>query len=102
MPASEVRKSGRDALIATMPMTRVGRSREKGETQGFMKVLVDLQSKQILGATILGVNGEEAIHTIVDIMTTRAPYTTLQIAMHIHPTISELLPTLLDGLVPMK
>ncbi|MEM5368259.1 FAD-containing oxidoreductase [Paraburkholderia azotifigens] len=99
---NDVRKSGRDALIATMPMTRVGRAREKGETDGFMKVLVDPQSKQILGATIYGVDGDEAIHTFVDIMTARAPYTTLQYAMHIHPTISELIPTLLDGLAPMK
>ncbi|MEM5346085.1 FAD-containing oxidoreductase [Paraburkholderia azotifigens] len=99
---NDVRKSGRDALIATMPMTRVGRAREKGETDGFMKVLVDPQSKQILGATVYGVDGDEAIHTFVDIMTARAPYTTLQYAMHIHPTISELIPTLLDGLAPMK
>ncbi|MEM5435572.1 FAD-containing oxidoreductase [Paraburkholderia diazotrophica] len=102
MSESEVRKEGRDALVATMPMTRVGRAREKGETQGFMKVLVDRQSKQILGATILGVDGDEAIHTFIDIMTARAPYTTLQFAMHIHPTISELIPTLLDGLAPLK
>lgn len=102
MSEREVRESGREALIATMPMTRVGRAREKGETAGFMKVLVDPQSKQIIGATILGVDGDEAIHTFIDIMTARAPYTTLQFAMHIHPTISELVPTLLDGLAPMK
>jgi pyruvate/2-oxoglutarate dehydrogenase complex dihydrolipoamide dehydrogenase (E3) component len=102
MSESEVRKAGIDALIATMPMTRVGRAREKGETAGFMKVLVDKASKQILGATILGVDGDEAIHTFIDIMTARAPYTTLEFAMHIHPTISELVPTLLDGLAPMK
>ncbi|NEK56167.1 FAD-containing oxidoreductase, partial [Rhizobium leguminosarum] len=89
MSEHEVRASGRDALIATMPMTRVGRAREKGETDGFMKVLVDNASKQILGATIYGVDGDEAIHTFIDIMTARAPYTTLQFAMHIHPTISE-------------
>jgi pyruvate/2-oxoglutarate dehydrogenase complex dihydrolipoamide dehydrogenase (E3) component len=102
MSEHEVRRSGRDALIATMPMTRVGRAREKGETDGFMKVLVDRASKQILGATIYGVDGDEAIHTFIDIMTARAPYTTLQFAMHIHPTISELVPTLLDRLAPMK
>ncbi|WP_109483190.1 FAD-containing oxidoreductase [Paraburkholderia sp. C35] len=102
MAEHEVRASGRDALIATMPMTRVGRAREKGETDGFMKVLVDSASKQILGAAIYGVDGDEAIHTFIDIMTARAPYTTLQFAMHIHPTISELVPTLLDGLAPMK
>ncbi|MFB9124667.1 FAD-containing oxidoreductase [Paraburkholderia dipogonis] len=99
---AEVRKSGRDALIATMPMTRVGRARERGETDGFMKVMVDQESKRILGAAIHGIEGDEAIHTFIDIMTTGAPYPTLQYAMHIHPTISELIPTLLDGLKPMK
>jgi pyruvate/2-oxoglutarate dehydrogenase complex dihydrolipoamide dehydrogenase (E3) component len=99
---AEVRKAGRDALIATMPMSRVGRARERGETDGFMKVMVDAQSKQILGAAIHGIEGDEAIHTFIDIMTAGAPYPTLQYAMHIHPTISELVPTLLDGLKPMK
>ncbi|HEX7912173.1 MAG TPA: FAD-containing oxidoreductase [Paraburkholderia sp.] len=99
---TEVRQSGRDALIATMPMSRVGRARERGETDGFMKVLVDAQSKQILGAGIHGIEGDEAIHTFIDIMTAGAPYPTLQYAMHVHPTISELVPTLLDGLKPMK
>ncbi|WP_341314985.1 FAD-containing oxidoreductase [Paraburkholderia sp. IMGN_8] len=98
----DVRKSGRDALISTMPMTRVGRARERGETDGFMKVLVDARSKQILGAAIHGIEGDEAIHTFIDIMTAGAPYPTLQYAMHIHPTIGELVPTLLDGLKPMK
>ena len=99
---AEVRESGRAALIATMPMTRVGRARERGETDGFMKVLVDAETKQILGAAILGIEGDEAIHTFIDIMTAGAPYPTLQYAMHIHPTISELVPTLLDGLKPLK
>ena len=99
---AEMRKAGRDALIATMPMSRVGRARERGETDGFMKVLVDAQSKRILGAAIHGIEGDEAIHTFIDIMTAGAPYPTLQYAMHIHPTISELVPTLLDGLKPMK
>ena len=99
---TEVRESGRAALISTMPMTRVGRARERSETDGFMKVLVDAQTKQILGATILGIEGDEAIHTIIDIMTARAPYPTLQYAVHIHPTISELVPTLLDGLKPLE
>ncbi|WP_025598782.1 FAD-containing oxidoreductase [Burkholderia sp. WSM2230] len=98
----DVRKSGREALIATMPMSRVGRARERGETDGFMKVLADARSKQILGAAIHGIEGDEAIHTFIDIMTAGAPYPTLQYAMHIHPTISELIPTLLDGLRPMK
>ncbi|WP_233848379.1 FAD-containing oxidoreductase [Paraburkholderia sp. HD33-4] len=102
MSEEEVRKSGREALIATMPMSRVGRARERGETDGFMKALVDANSKQILGAAIHGVEGDEAIHTFVDIMTAGAPYPTLQYAMHVHPTISELVPTLLDGLKPMQ
>jgi pyruvate/2-oxoglutarate dehydrogenase complex dihydrolipoamide dehydrogenase (E3) component len=99
---TEVRQSGRAALIATMPMSRVGRARERGETDGFMKALVDAHTKQILGAAILGIEGDEAIHTFIDIMTAGAPYPTLQYAMHIHPTISELVPTLLDGLRPLK
>ena len=99
---AEVRASGRTALIATMPMSRVGRARERGETDGFMKVLVDAETKHILGAAILGIEGDEAIHTFIDIMTAGAPYPTLQFAMHIHPTISELVPTLLDRLEPMK
>ena len=99
---TEVRKSGRDALISTMPMSRVGRARERGETDGFMKVLVDAQSRQILGAAIHGIEGDEAIHTFIDTMTAGAPYPTLQYAMHVHPTISELVPTLLDGLKPMQ
>jgi pyruvate/2-oxoglutarate dehydrogenase complex dihydrolipoamide dehydrogenase (E3) component len=102
MSETEVRQSGRAALIATMPMSRVGRARERGETDGFMKVLVDAETKKILGATILGIDGDEAIHTFIDIMTAGAPYPTLQFAMHVHPTISELVPTLLDGLKPMK
>ncbi|MBB5498582.1 FAD-containing oxidoreductase [Paraburkholderia sp. MM5384-R2] len=102
MSELEVRNSGREALIATMPMSRVGRARERGETDGFMKALVDANSKQILGAAIHGIEGDEAIHTFVDIMTAGAPYPTLQYAMHVHPTISELVPTLLDGLKPMQ
>ncbi|MBC8724504.1 FAD-containing oxidoreductase [Paraburkholderia sp. 31.1] len=102
MSEEEVRNSGREALIATMPMSRVGRARERGETDGFMKALVDANSKQILGAAIHGIEGDEAIHTFVDIMTAGAPYPTLQYAMHVHPTISELVPTLLDGLKPMQ
>ncbi|MFT4070046.1 FAD-containing oxidoreductase [Paraburkholderia sp.] len=102
MSEAQVRESGRAALIATMPMSRVGRARERGETDGFMKVLADAKSKQILGAAIHGIEGDEAIHTFIDIMTAAAPYPTLQYAMHVHPTISELVPTLLDGLEPME
>jgi pyruvate/2-oxoglutarate dehydrogenase complex dihydrolipoamide dehydrogenase (E3) component len=102
MSEREVRASGRPALIATMPMARVGRARERGETDGFMKALVDAQTKRILGASIFGIEGDEAIHTFIDTMTAGAPYTTLQFAMHVHPTVSELVPTLLDGLRPLQ
>jgi pyruvate/2-oxoglutarate dehydrogenase complex dihydrolipoamide dehydrogenase (E3) component len=101
MTEAQVRKSGRKALIGTRPMTRVGRAVEKGETQGFMKVLVDADTKEILGASILGVTGDEVIHTLLDVMYANAPYTTISRAMHIHPTVSELLPTLLQDLKPM-
>lgn len=102
MSEREVRESKRPALIATMPMSRVGRARERGETDGFMKALVDAQTKRILGASIVGIEGDEAIHTFIDTMTADAPYTTLQFAMHVHPTVSELVPTLLDGLKPLQ
>jgi len=97
----EVRERGKPALIAKMPMSRVGRARERGETDGFMKAMVDAQTKRILGAAIFGIEGDEAIHTFVDTMTADAPYTTLQYAMHVHPTVSELVPTLFDGLKPL-
>jgi pyruvate/2-oxoglutarate dehydrogenase complex dihydrolipoamide dehydrogenase (E3) component len=98
---AEVRGSGRPALVGSRPMTRVGRAREKGETQGFMKITVDAESKLILGAAILGTEGDEAIHCILDVMYAKAPYTVLQRAMHIHPTVSELIPTVLGELQPM-
>ena len=97
----EVRKSGRPALIGRRPMTRVGRAIEKGETQGFMKILVDAQNHQILGAAILGTGGDEAIHSILDVMYAKAPYTVIQRAVHIHPTVSELIPTMLGELQPL-
>jgi pyruvate/2-oxoglutarate dehydrogenase complex dihydrolipoamide dehydrogenase (E3) component len=98
---AEVRKSGKRALVGMRPMTRVGRAVEKGETQGFMKVLVDADNKAILGAAILGTGGDEAIHCILDTMYAKAPYTTLQRTMHIHPTVSELIPTILGELTPL-
>ncbi len=101
MTETEVRESGRPALIGTRPMTKVGRAVEKGESQGFMKVLVDAETKHILGAAILGVGGDEAIHCILDVMYSRQPYTTLQRAVHIHPTVSELIPTMLGDLKPL-
>jgi len=102
MTDTEVLKSGRPALRGMRPMTRVGRANEKGETQGFMKITVDRDSKQILGTAILGIEGDEAIHCILDVMYTKAPYTTLQRAMHIHPTVSELIPTILGELKPLE
>jgi len=98
----EARDSGRHVLIGTRPMSRVGRAVEKGESQGFMKILVDADSKQILGAAILGTGGDEVIHCVLDMMYARAPYTVLQRAMHIHPTVSELIPTILGELRPLQ
>ncbi|BBZ16724.1 FAD-containing oxidoreductase [Mycolicibacterium gadium] len=101
MTVDEVRKSGRKALVGKRPMTRVGRAVEKGETQGFMKVVVDAETEQILGATIFGVGGDEVIHSILDIMTAKKPYTAISRTMHIHPTVSELVPTMLQDLQPL-
>ena len=83
-------------------MTRVGRAIEKGETQGFMKIVVDAESRKILGAAILGTGGDEAIHGIIDIMNADVPYTVLQRAVPIHPTVSELIPTLLGEMQPIR
>ena len=99
---AEVRKSGRPALMAKMAMEDVGRAFEKGETQGFMKILVDAETKQFLGASILGIGGDEVIHSILDLMYAKAPYTVMQRAVHIHPTVSELLPTMLGDLKPLE
>jgi pyruvate/2-oxoglutarate dehydrogenase complex dihydrolipoamide dehydrogenase (E3) component len=102
MTEAEVRKSGRKALIGHRPMTRVGRAVEKGETQGFMKVLIDAETKMILGASLLGIECDEIIHSILDVMYAKAPYTVIQRAMHIHPTVSELIPTMLGDLKPLS
>ena len=99
---AEVRRTGKPALIGTRPMTKVGRAVEKGESKGFMKVLVDAESKKIIGAAILGTGGDEAIHCILDTMYSGSQYTTLQRAMHIHPTVSELIPTVLGDLKPLR
>lgn len=102
MTEAQARASGKQLLIGTRPMTRVGRAVEKGETQGFMKVIVEAQSKRIIGASILGVGGDEAIHGVIDVMNADVPYTTLQQAVPIHPTVSELIPTVLGDLQPAK
>ena len=101
MTDAELRTSGRPALAAKYPMSRVSRAYEKGETQGFIKISVDADTKQILGAAILGVGGDEVIHVLLDVMYAKAPYTVIQRAMHIHPTVSEYLPTVLAKLAPL-
>ncbi|MBL6615484.1 MAG: FAD-containing oxidoreductase [Reyranella sp.] len=101
MTEAEVRKSGKRALMAKIAMEDVSRAYEKGETEGFMKVLVDAESQQILGASFLGASGDEAIHCVLDTMYAKAPYTVLQRAMHIHPTIAEFIPTMLGDLAPL-
>lgn len=102
MSEAEVRASGRPALIGTMPMTRVGRAKERGETTGFMKVLVDAQTQRILGAALLCIEGDEIVHSLLDVMAADAPYTVIERAVHIHPTVSELIPTLLGQLKPLE
>jgi pyruvate/2-oxoglutarate dehydrogenase complex dihydrolipoamide dehydrogenase (E3) component len=101
MTEAEVRHTGKSALMGQRPMTKVGRAVEKGETQGFMKILVDAETKRILGASILGTGGDEVIHSILDVMYAKAPYTVIQRAVHIHPTVSELVPTMLGDLKPL-
>ena len=102
MTETQVRESGRKALVGKMMMARVGRARERSETQGFMKVLIDAESERILGAAILGIGGDEIIHSLLDVMYADAPYTVIQRAMHIHPTVTELIPTMLGDLKPLE
>jgi len=102
MTEAEVRKSGQPALISTIAMEDVSRAYEKGETKGFMKILVDRDSGLILGGAFLGLAGDEVIHTILDFMYAKAPYTIMQRAMHIHPTVSEFIPTMLGDLKPLQ
>jgi pyruvate/2-oxoglutarate dehydrogenase complex dihydrolipoamide dehydrogenase (E3) component len=100
MTDGDVRKSARPALAVKFPMSQVGRAEEKGETQGFIKISVDAETKQILGAAILGAGGDEVIHVLLDAMYAKAPYTVIERAMNIHPTVSEFLPTILAKLRP--
>ena len=102
MTEQEVRAAGIPALIGTREMIRVGRAREFGETKGFIKILVDAQSKEILGASILGLSGDEVVHSLLDIMYAREAYTVIARATHIHPTVSELIPTVLQDLKPLR
>jgi len=101
MTKAAVRRDGKRAMVGRRSMTRVSRAIEKGETEGFMEVLIDAETKQFLGAAILGTGGDEVIHTVLDLMYARAPYTVMQRAVHIHPTVSELLPTILGELKPL-
>lgn len=102
MTEAQARQSGRRVLVGQRPMTQVARAIEKGETQGFMKLLVDADTKQFLGASILGPGGDEVVHSVLDLMAAKAPYTIMQRAVHIHPTVSELLPTVLGALQPLQ
>lgn len=101
LTVDQVRASGRKALVGKRPMTKVGRAVEKGETQGFMKVVVDATTQKILGAAVFGVGGDEVIHCILGVMSAGAPYTALSRRMHIHPTVSELIPTMLQEMSPL-
>jgi pyruvate/2-oxoglutarate dehydrogenase complex dihydrolipoamide dehydrogenase (E3) component len=98
---AEVRARGKQALVGVMPMTRVGRAKERGETQGFMKVLVDADSERILGASLLCIEADEIVHSILDAMVADVSYKVIERAVHIHPTVSELIPTLLGQLEPL-
>jgi pyruvate/2-oxoglutarate dehydrogenase complex dihydrolipoamide dehydrogenase (E3) component len=98
MTEAEVRQAGYAAMVGTIEMKRVGRAYEKGETLGFMKILVDKTSKRILGASLLGLSGDEIVHSILDLMYANAPYTVLQRAVHIHPTVSEYVPVMIGNL----
>ena len=102
MTEAEVRRSGRRALVARLAMENVSRAYEKGETAGFMKLLVDAETKLILGATFLGTGVDEAIHCVLDTMYAKTAYTVLQRAVHIHPTVAEFIPTMLGDLVPLS
>ena len=102
MTEVQARDTGRKILVGKMQMARVGRARERSETQGFMKILIDAESERILGASLLGIGGDEIVHSLLDLMYADAPYTVIQRAMHIHPTVSELIPTMLGDLKPLE
>ena len=102
MSEQEVRESGRKALIGIKPMSHIARALERDETYGLMKVLIDAETGLFLGAAIFGIGGDEIVHSIVDLMYAKAPYTVMKNAVHVHPTVSELIPTLLGELEPLK
>jgi pyruvate/2-oxoglutarate dehydrogenase complex dihydrolipoamide dehydrogenase (E3) component len=100
MTEADARRRGHTVLIGKRQMTQVSRAIEKGETNGLMKIIVDAHSQEILGAAVFGTGGDEVIHCVLDTMYAKAPYPVLQRAMHIHPTVAELIPTLLGELAP--
>ncbi len=102
MSFNEARATGRPLLASKMQMSRVGRARESGETQGFMKIVVDAETKRILGAALLGLSGDEVVQSILEVMYADKPYTQINRGVHIHPTVTELVPTLLEGLKPLE
>jgi pyruvate/2-oxoglutarate dehydrogenase complex dihydrolipoamide dehydrogenase (E3) component len=102
MTEADALSSGRAVLVGKRPMTRIARAIEKGETQGFMKIMVDAATKEILGAAVLGPGGDEAVHCVLDVIYAKKPYTVIQRAVHIHPTIAELIPTILGELKPLE
>jgi pyruvate/2-oxoglutarate dehydrogenase complex dihydrolipoamide dehydrogenase (E3) component len=102
MSRTQARQSGKRVLVGHLPMSRVGRARERGETDGFLEALVDAQSQRLLGATLLGIEADEAIHCLLDVMSAGLPYTAVSRTMHIHPTVSELIPTMLQSLKPLE
>ena len=101
LTAKEARERGHNAMVTKLPMADVGRARERSETKGFMKIVVDGDSKQILGAALLGIGGDEIVQGLLDLMYANAPYTVLQRAMHIHPTVFELIPDMFSELEPL-
>lgn len=102
MSRAQAQQSGKRVLVGHLPMARVGRARERGERDGFMEALIDADTRLILGATLLGIEADEAIHCLLDVMTAGLPYTAVSRTMHIHPTVSELIPTMLQGLIPLE
>ena len=102
MSRAAARQSGKRVLVGHLPMSRVGRARERGETDGFLEALVDADTQRLLGATLLGIEADEAIHCLLDVMSAGLPYTAISRTMHIHPTVSELIPTMLQTLKPLE
>jgi pyruvate/2-oxoglutarate dehydrogenase complex dihydrolipoamide dehydrogenase (E3) component len=101
MTEDELRKKGIEALVAKMPMADVARAYERSETKGFMKIIVEAETKQLLGAALLGIEGDEIVQGLLDMMYAKAPYTVIRRAMHIHPTVYEMIPYMFDGLRPL-